>query len=97
MWHAGDEWRAVVEHIGIISRTVLDRLLKRLVLLPALYPIFFIFECPTPSSVFEFHAQLPFVFSKIKISFSSLESELPRTVPSSFEKEIVLFALSCSL
>ena len=61
MRHASNKRRPVVKNVGIIRRPLRYRLLKRLVVLPALHQVLFVFCRATACSVFEFHTFPPYL------------------------------------
>src|SRR5580765_4649120 len=58
--YASDERRPVVEHIGIIFWTILDRLFKCPVVLPLLHKILLVLQCFAPIVCFKFHTFVSF-------------------------------------
>ena len=56
VWYTRNKRWPIVEYICRVSRPLLDRLLKRFVLLPVINKVFLVLECLTPSAFGELHA-----------------------------------------
>ena len=75
MRHASNKWRAIIKHITIINRAILDRLFKGLVLFPELDQRFFVLACTTSRTIFIFHVQLSFLVEQKNSNFHWNSSE----------------------